>query len=339
MDIKSYINHVSPRRIFAILFLLGILVYANAIFHPFVHDDIVFIKENPHIADFDLKKIFLNTASPDKEISIINTYYRPLLEFFYRLPYQFAGLNPYMYHFFNIVIHICNSYLLFLCTNLVLKKKQMYAFIVSVLFLIHPVQTEAVACISGISNLIYVFFCLASFYYYLLYRQINSRSWWLYVMSLITFILALLSKEQSIVLPILIVGYEWCFYYKENAYNKTESIVKVLPFFIISMLYFVFRRFFLGISLGGLVPINNELWLRLYSIPGTLLTYFRLIVWPADLHYYRTYNILEPQLAQIIVFTLLIMLCVCFISRQSVFKRSILIFGAGLVFDYIATDT
>ena len=41
------------------MLVLGLLAYTNAIFHPFVHDDVVFIENNPRIADFNLKKFSL----------------------------------------------------------------------------------------------------------------------------------------------------------------------------------------------------------------------------------------------------------------------------------------
>ena len=73
------------------------------------------------------------------------------------------------------------------------------AFAVAVLFLLHPVQSEAVACISGISNLLFAFLVLASLCFYLRNSIIS------HVLSLLAFALALLAKEQAVVLPILIV--------------------------------------------------------------------------------------------------------------------------------------
>ena len=43
------------------LIIIGILVYAQTLFYPFVHDDVVFIQKNPAIQTLDLKEIFLKT--------------------------------------------------------------------------------------------------------------------------------------------------------------------------------------------------------------------------------------------------------------------------------------
>ena len=83
-NIQHHQKRISPLPIFFILFLLGIAAYANAIFHPFVHDDVVFIQNNLHIADLNLSDIFSPGINAIGHSPLTNNYYRPVLELFYR---------------------------------------------------------------------------------------------------------------------------------------------------------------------------------------------------------------------------------------------------------------
>ena len=201
-------------QIFALFFGLGILAYRNALFYPFVHDDIVFIQQNPHIAALThWGEVFHSQSS---SLAIANPYWRPVLEAVYRLQYQVFGLHPSGYHFVNICIHVLNANLVYYCLKNILGRFAT-PFIVAVVFLLHPVQSEAVACISGISNLLYAFFGLLSFWLYL-----RSST----ILSLIIYALALLTKEQAIVFPFLILFYEYCF----QQGLETRAVTRFLKF-------------------------------------------------------------------------------------------------------------
>ncbi|MEI7998886.1 MAG: hypothetical protein WCH62_05215, partial [Candidatus Omnitrophota bacterium] len=170
------------------LVVITFLVFFNAINHPFVHDDVIFIAQNPQISRLDhLLDLFLHSSN-DSALAGINSYYRPVLEVFYRLEYRLFGFHAAGFHFVNVLIHIINGLLLFslLCR---LQFSKGLAFFISLLFLIHPVQSEAVACVSGISNILSVLFVLLTLYCYV--RGI-------YFLSLLGFVLSLLTKEQAV---------------------------------------------------------------------------------------------------------------------------------------------
>ena len=175
------------------LFFFGFLAFFNAIWHPFVHDDVIFILKNPYIADLGhWYRAFSVPAVSDG----INTYYRPLLEILYRLEYHFFGPHPVGFHLFNIIIHIVNGLLLFSLLQKLGFLKHV-AWVVALLFLIHPVQTEAVSCIAGISNLWMALGVLLALHAYL-------RKW--YIVSLLCFVAAFLSKEQAVMfVPMVMV--------------------------------------------------------------------------------------------------------------------------------------
>jgi len=327
-NIHDGINRLKPFHIILILTTLGLLAYANAVHHPFVHDDVVFIQQNPRLADLDLKSIFFQASDPDNELAVINKYYRPLLELVNRLLYRIVGLNPHGFHFFNILLHIVNSFLVYIIIRFIVKNKGV-SLATAVLFLLHPVQNEAVACISGISNLIFTFLCVMGFYAFLvaMHSAAGKKGAPLYGISLIIFFLALLAKEQSVILPVLIIAYELCF--------MTDPFKKVfkkcwLPFggfFVVLVGYFLLRKMLFGFTLLRPADNQGELWIRLLAIPRSLLIYFRLILFPHDLHYYRSQDILLPFLGPLLVILLIIPIVVFLIYRTPKPQKTWMIFG------------
>lgn len=307
---------------FFALCAVGFLAYGQTVTYPFVHDDVVFIQQNPRIAFFDWKNIFQGTVIPVDSSSVINAYYRPLLELLYRVEYVFFGLNPSGYHFLNILFHIASSFLVYCLVNVLVPGKKGFALAVAVLFLLHPVQSEAVACISGISNLLFAFLVLASLYFYLRNSIIS------YVLSLLAFALALLVKEQAVVLPVLIVLL--------GMISPSSTTRPILPpaarmsgYFVFLTIYFLIRGLFLPEGAMPAIAFNDELLLRVLSIPRTVLMYLGTIFFPHDLHYYRSVDILRPNGVSIIAFLVVLSVVVGTILKVPQPHRRLLLLGAA----------
>jgi len=313
----------SSLGIFCSFLLLGLAVFGNAIDHPFVHDDIVFIEENPYITRIDLAEIFTTTSSSSGQKSITNTYWRPLLELVYRLEYKLFRLDPSGYHYINVLIHIVNAYLIYQLIFLIGGKRQLWAWAVAVVFLVHPVQSEAVACISGISNLLFALLCLGSLLTYWKSRtQVGIGA---FLGSLVLFLLALLAKEQSAIIPLLIVWVEVCFLRSQ----KPFPLAKIGSYFVVLLFYLLYRTTYIGSIVSYSLSNNHELWLRLAAFPSTLLTYFRIFFLPTDLHYYRSTDILEPVFIPTLLFAALGVFIVRLVIRTQGANKTLLIFSLG----------
>ncbi len=279
------------------LLFLGLLAYANAVGNPFVHDDIVFILQNPQVhALHHLGDVFTNTSFAPANIAVANAYYRPFLDLIYRLEYFFFGPHPAGYHIFNILLHLINGILIFLLTRKLTGRLTM-SWALAVLFILHPVQTESTACISGISNLLFAFFCLLSFVLYLKItdasEELTPLQQGLYFSgALIAFGMALLCKEQAIIFPALIALYE--FVLPTGLNNRSAGWrLRLSGLAIVAGGYLLWRELLLGGSMGGFVANAGEFYLRLKSIPAMILMYLRILIFPNDLHYYRSYDILS----------------------------------------------
>lgn len=275
------------------LALAGSLVYLSAIFHPFVHDDVVFILQNPHIARWDnIADAFFRPSIPLIFEGLVTPYYRPVLEVLYRCQYALFGFDPHGFHLVNVLMHIANAVLVYGLLIVILKNR-VFAFGSALIFLVHPVQTQAVACVSGISNLACAFFLLVAFNAYIRSSQSqqDTSRFWLLILAVAGFVLALFCKEQAVVFPFICAAYEILNKSKGRAFSVASRLAAVLlPF----LMYLAIRQTLFGSFVSAIFENTGELKLRLLAIPGTLAMYTGLILWPAGLHYYRSVDILAP---------------------------------------------
>ncbi len=113
------------------------------------------------------------------------------------------GTNPHNYYLFNIAVHAINSFLVYLLLNLIFKFR-MLSFMVSLYYLMHPFNLEGLSWISaGFTSQNVVFFsCLTLITYYL---YIKGAKKIFIVLSYLLYFCAFLSREDVILLPVLII--------------------------------------------------------------------------------------------------------------------------------------
>lgn len=253
--------------------LVALCAFANTLSHPFVHDDVVFILQNPNITHFgDIFKIFF---APQLGGGEANIYYRPMLDLLYRLEYFFFKFNPFYWHLFNVILHGINAALVFRFINL-LGFTRSIAFATALLFAVHPVQTESVACVAGISNVL-----MASFVFLSLISYLRSRP----IRSILFMILALMTKEQAILIVPLFVLIDW---YRGKKAFAWWGIVAACAF-----VFLAYRQSITGAHIiSDILASPGELKLRVLSIAKVALTDLRILFLPFDLHYYRSTDIL-----------------------------------------------
>ena len=177
-------------------------VYSPALRGPFLFDDTTLPFALPHF------------AAPLKAWLRSN---RPVLMFTYWINARLSGDDTYSYHVVNIVIHCVASGLVFLMIRRLLEwsgaeasRRTLLAGFAAGIFLLHPLQTEAVAYLAGRSEALSVTFVFAAFTIFL-YRRETVATWNVVVAVLLLFGLALLSKEHTIVLPaiLLLTDFWW----------------------------------------------------------------------------------------------------------------------------------
>ncbi|HWD00487.1 MAG TPA: tetratricopeptide repeat protein [Candidatus Sulfopaludibacter sp.] len=136
---------------------------------------------------------------------------RPVLQFSYWINSQLSGDDPFSYHVINVLIHCIASGLIFLIVRRLIElggiakaRRDLLAGLAAFIFLLHPVQTEAVAYLAGRSEALSTMFAMAAFAIFLYRRE--AAATWVVVIEVLAFTgLAMLSKEQTVALPVLLV--------------------------------------------------------------------------------------------------------------------------------------
>ncbi len=183
------------------LTLLPLLVFGRVSGYGFVWDDELFhLHHNPYLQEINLTSIFYFWHNPYQGMYIPVTY-----SCWAFVKYFSGGFDSSIFHLLNLFVHIANGYLLFFILRK-LVDNSWAACAGALLFLLHPIQVESVAWISEFRGLLGSFFSFLSLWQYLIYADAENRDKWVYyLLATLAFVLALLSKPSTVVLP-LIVG-------------------------------------------------------------------------------------------------------------------------------------
>jgi protein O-mannosyl-transferase len=156
----------------------------------------------------DSKQRFATPAATDSLSSWIGPV-RPVLMFSYWVNTKISLEDTSSYHLFNILIHVLSGIFVFLVIRRLLEwagatesSRTPFAAFGAALFLLHPLQAESVAYISGRSDALCGMFACASFAAFL-YRRSAAISWTGVASVVLLFGAAVLTKEQAVVLPAL----------------------------------------------------------------------------------------------------------------------------------------
>lgn len=280
----------SRLKVFILLLLLVCVCYGNVLNGPLLFDDEHFIEKNPLIHSLkNIPQFFLSNARPD------SNFYRPNQMVVNSLIYHFFKLNPVPYHAVSLILHFLNAFFVFtLLSQLSWGKKA--ATFASVIFLIHPIQTQAVSSIAGLSGPLGTFFLLWGIIQFVKSLLASDRRSQLYYLSLSCplFIMALLCREDMVTyLPLsMIVSAYIC-----SIHNKriTKHLVISLSLFgLIALVYLLlkFTAFNFSQSIGLTTERNlytENLHIRLITFVNILWDYARMIIYPRHLHYEQPY--------------------------------------------------
>lgn len=273
------------------IIFIATAIYANTLNNGFVYDDKGTIVRNEMIkSPGNLSKLFTNEYfAMSKEAS-----YRPLVTLAYLIDYAVFGLKPWGYHLTNILLNTFNGALFYVFAGLLLNKeniscqKSYGSFLITLLYVSHPILTEAVNAISFREDLLAFLFYIATLNLYLSLKTKHFSGFKLsvlltYLLSCLTFSLALLSKEIALTLPLIIFCYEWI--YSDNGNRSLRSIFfnrYNLGYIAVVLAYCYFRFYYFESSLGKSFYVHdvNE---RLLTIPLLILSYLKLLLIPVSL--------------------------------------------------------
>lgn len=225
-----------------IIILSTFIVYIPAMRSGYIWDDDDYVTNNTTLRNLNgLKRIWF-------EIGAVPQYY-PLVHTTFWIEYHLWGLNPLGYHVVNVMLHILNAILLWLILR---GLKIPGSWMAAAIFAIHPVNVESVAWITERKNVLSGFFYLSAILAYLKFSKLsmssmdtgkstaalvnqteilvsNKNNWKYYVIALVLYVCALLSKTVTSSLPVVILLLLW---WKQEKLN-IRDIVPTVPFFIV----------------------------------------------------------------------------------------------------------
>ena len=257
----------------AALVVASVAVYFNSIFGGFVCDDLPHILRNENIRSLaNLPQFFTRGSWAMSDIQLTDTY-KPFFLLIHALHYYVWGYNPVGYHLTNLVLHSLNGVLVFLIARRVLGAGAgvLAPFAGALLFALHPLMTESVSWITGITDVSAGFFVLGSFLAYLRYGQSGRTAFmWL---SVVLFAFSVLSKESAILYPAAVAAYDWISHRK--IYLK-----RLVALGSVSVLFFIAMNLVLGRGghLGTMSVSFESLGWMLQFVAGYVKMLF--VPWP-----------------------------------------------------------
>ena len=223
-------------RPYFIIISLGFLLYSQILSFDLTYlDDNTLLLDNKEIIS-DFKNIGLIFSS-DAFFSETNFYYRPLLNLSFMIDTLLAGDNLFFYFFVNIILHLLTACLVFLLFKKIIKRRSI-AFLFSLVFLIHPAISQAVAWLPGRNDTLLAFFSLLAI---LFFQKFSSSPKFKFLgLYSIFFFFALLTKETALFLPLLVIVYFFTLGKKDVA-EKHDKIIVVLTSVFVGVIWYLLR--------------------------------------------------------------------------------------------------
>ena len=279
-----------------VLILLAIsLAYSNSFHCAWQFDDITNIVNNQglHLKELSLaglkKTLYADPGGPAR-------LYRPVACVTFALNHYFGGLNVFGYHAVNLFIHAVSSLFLFLFIRRTLSLPSLgkryssnsnsIAFFATLLWALHPIQTQAVTFIvQRMTSLAGMFFIMAM-YFYLRFRTSaapNEKASYS-GLCIVSYLLGFGAKENVVLLPVSLFLYEMFLVQEEGwAWGRKRFVVSLAVIAAVLILSFAYVHY----RIGGIVPLFDgyanrpfSLAQRLLTEPRILLFYISLLIYP-----------------------------------------------------------
>src|SRR3989338_6087995 len=324
----------------SLILLISIAIYSNTLKNGFVYDDEFTIVNNTLIKNFsNISKLFTKEYfTTSAEMS-----YRPVVTSTYFIDYALYGLKPWGYHLTNLILHAINGVILYIFLTLLITHHSSLITLISLLFITHPVLTEAVNAISFREDLLCFLFFISALILYISLKAQSSKlkaTTFSYILSCLFYFLALLSKEMAITFPLIIILYEWVYGKKIELSPAFLSLQKGSPQtspplqkgrvrggslfnpyiigYIAITCFYLYLRFFLFHN-----PVEETLhaWLlseRFMTIPYLILKYLLLLIAPVSLSADYVITPVQSLISLIFIIPFIIVSALVLVSVNSV---------------------
>ncbi len=285
-----------PRYFF--LGAIGFIIRLPAIQGQLIWDDVCLTRDNPFIKS---PLLALEAFRHYLFLDSLSGHYRPVQNLSYMFDYFFWNTDPAGFHLSNILLHVVAGLLLYrLLTHLLGKGAGLWnsddpgsaragtlaAFIISGIWMVHPVHSAAIDYISGrADSLAFVFSAGA---WLLVLRARIAKTRWLkgilYPLAALAGVLALCSREIACIWILIFLVHTLIF---AGDIGKKVKITTIVCCALVLAAYAELRR----LPVARAEKPFTENWSA--AVRGTLMLralgdYGRLMVFPGNLHMERT---------------------------------------------------
>ena len=291
-----------------VVLALTFAVYIPTLRFQFVHDDRGQIVENPAVHSWHAVPTYFTShvwaaVMPEE----LGNYYRPLFLLWLRINDAVFGNQAWGWHLTTILSHVLTTLLLYLLAWR-LGIGSDVALLAALIFGLHPAHIEAVAWISGVTEPLLGILLIASFLSYVQSRVEGARALKWKVISLVLFALALLEKETALILPGLLLVYEWIFGMEWGSPLEVRRILtwcggalgKIWPYFFLVVLYVPARIYALKGFSHAVTPLSTGQ--LVFTWPSLMGFWVRHLIWPVGLStFYDFPAVVHPTLRNFIL--------------------------------------
>jgi len=268
----------------AALVAAGVVSYFNALNGPFIFDDVGAVVQNSSIRQ-------LSTAGPLSPPANTSVAGRPLVNLSFALNYAAVGLDPFGYHIFNLALHLTCGVLFFIIVRKTLEliragetDAEWVAFGSALLWIVHPLNSEAVDYVTQRTELM-----MAACYLSALYAAIRAfgsqSSVWTWIATL-SCIAGVACKETIVTAPIAIAFYDRAYLFESYASAfrvRGRLYLALCSSWVLAALLLIRGG---QSAAGGFTSTRWSVASYVLHQPGMILHYLWLAVWPRALTLY-----------------------------------------------------
>jgi Flp pilus assembly protein TadD len=318
----------------ALMVAVVFAIYWPVLRGEFVWDDLLVVARNPLVKG---------------ELTLGTVWFHgdfPLTTIAFWLQWLAWGNHPSPYHIVDVGLHAINVLLVW---GVLARLKVRGAWLGAMLFAVHPVCVGSAGWISEQKNTLSLAFYLLSFWSYLRCEQFDrgaaqqhhptpdlaprKRSvvpclftFPFYLLSLAAFILALLSKTTTVMLPVVLLLWAW---WRQGRLTRSD-VLRVVPFFALSLAFGLMSIWFQSHGAFTTEKVQSENPLgRLVGAGWAVWFYLGKLLWPAGLNLvYPRWHIDEKSLLAWVPLLLLgALFAVCWRFRRGWGRHAL--FGLG----------
>lgn len=274
------ISKKNNRWEYIVLAMVGLFIYQFGFQNEFTNWDTP-LRFPGNVFDYPLSltrvyTIFTNLS--DKIYSV----YQPLPELVFHIFNAISKQDPLYFHIFSCVIHIFNSWLVFIFCRILLKNR-LKSFFIALLFVSNPLAVEAVSWVAATSTPMFTFCFLVSLIAYLKYKNQGNKYW--YFFSLTMFFLGLLCKIQ--IVPLIIIFSAIDYFLTDSSCYSTRNILEKIPFVILTCFLFYINEITQvnqqSIGAGSEAILSLDFYNLILMVPYQYFWYVVKLLFPSNL--------------------------------------------------------